>query len=79
MFNRERTVTIVCFTDIDLGSEIKSKFSLPKSMKHTVGSVFNSCLSYGIKIQEHTPSTFYINLYLTPLGQVMQFIETCGT
>ncbi len=26
----------VCFTDIDQGSEILSKFSLPKSMKHTV-------------------------------------------
>jgi hypothetical protein len=26
----------VCFTDLDQGSEIISKFKLPKSMKHTV-------------------------------------------
>ncbi len=26
----------ICFTNLDLSSEIVSKFSLPKSMKHTV-------------------------------------------
>jgi hypothetical protein len=29
-------ITTVCFTDLDQGREILSKFSLPKSMKHTV-------------------------------------------
>ncbi len=31
-----KTVTTVCFTDLDHGSEILSRFSLPKSMKHSV-------------------------------------------
>ncbi len=31
-------ICTVCFTNLEQGSEITSKFSLPKSMKHTVAS-----------------------------------------
>jgi hypothetical protein len=32
----ELVKSTVCFTDLDHGSDILSRFSLPKSMKHTV-------------------------------------------
>ncbi len=32
----EKNWPIVCFTDLDQDCEIISRFSLPKSMKHTV-------------------------------------------
>jgi hypothetical protein len=31
-----------------------------------------------MKSNVHTVSAFDIRLYLTPLGQARQFIETCG-
>ncbi len=36
MCAEQRSVSTVCFTYCNQGSKIKSKFSLPKSMKHTV-------------------------------------------
>ncbi len=39
----DRTST-VCFTDLDQGGEILSKFSLPKSMKHPVPFFFSTKL-----------------------------------
>ncbi len=33
----------------------------------------------GITGEEHSAFVFDIRLYLTPLGQARQFIETCGT
>ncbi len=32
-----------------------------------------------IKLPNYTACTFDIRLYLTPLGQARQFIETCGS
>jgi hypothetical protein len=36
LFELPMFTSTVCFTDLDQGSEILSRFSLPKSMKHTV-------------------------------------------
>ncbi len=49
----------VCFTDLEQGSEIISKFILPKSMKHTVEGVIiikysNSAYSLNISCEVNT-------------------------
>jgi hypothetical protein len=51
-------------TDLDI---LLSSYSL-KNIQNVKVLIFN-----------HTPYLFDIHLYLTPLGQARQFIETCGT
>jgi hypothetical protein len=36
-FFKSKMFGTVCFTDLDQGSEILNRFSLPNSIKHTVG------------------------------------------
>jgi hypothetical protein len=39
----------------------------------------NTNLNFSLMIKERTACAFDIRLYLIPLGQARQFIETCGT
>ncbi len=45
----------------------------------TGSSTFNGCMGHTHKFEVDTVGAFDIRLYLTPLGQARQFIETCGT
>ncbi len=42
-------------------------------------SARGNCNTSKILHKVHTACAFDIRLYLTPLGQARQFIETCGT
>jgi hypothetical protein len=40
---------------------------------------FQNKITWSRAAKLHTACAFDIRLYLTPLGQARQFIETCGT
>ncbi len=63
----------VCFTDLDHGSEILSRFSLPKSMKHPVPFSAPVCFSVQQMIAEQQPPVFKGNYF----GVCMQICCIC--
>ncbi len=75
----------VCFTDLDQGSEIISKFTLPKSMKHTVVGVIiikysNSALNISCEVNTYrgvnSSTNRNINQRVSNQFQVIFFSDT---